>query len=62
MPDNDQDKTLIEEVSRSPKYAQLAPTLVSRVTREESKKYNNKQQIVRSARAPAPTDRRLPSD
>lgn len=50
MPDNDQDNTLIEEVSRSPKYAQLAPTLVSRVTREESKKYNNKQQIVRSAR------------
>ena len=50
MPENENDEQLTEQVSHSPKYAQLAGTLVSRVTKEEAKKHKNKQDIIRSAR------------
>ncbi len=50
MPEKETDLDLIDQVSRSAKYAQLADTLVSRVTKEEAQKYKNKQEIIRSAR------------
>jgi len=50
MPDKESDQDLIDEVSRSAKYAQLAGTLVSRVTSEEAKKYKSRQDIIQSAR------------
>jgi len=50
MPDKENDQELIEQVSRSQKYAQLASTLVSRVTKEEAKKHNSPQAIIQSAR------------
>lgn len=50
MPENEADQELIDQVSRSEKYAQLAGTLVSRITWEESKKHKSKQDIVQSAR------------
>ena len=50
MPENENDEQLTEQVSHSPKYAQLAGTLVSRVTKEEAIKHKNKQEIIRSAR------------
>ncbi len=50
MPEKKDDQHLVEQVSRSPKYAQLADTLVSRITAEEAKKHKNQQDIIRSAR------------
>ena len=50
MPEKNFDPELIDQVSRSAKYAQLADTLVARVTEEEAKKYKSKQDAVRSAR------------
>lgn len=50
MPQNNAEQELIDQVTRSDKYAQLAGTLVSRITKEESKKYKSKQDIVQSAR------------
>ena len=50
MPDKENDQELIEQVIRSQKYAQLASTLVSRVTKEEAKKHNSPQAIIQSAR------------
>ena len=50
MPENEEDQDLIDQVTHSAKYAQLAGTLVSRITREESKKYRSKQDIIQSAR------------
>lgn len=50
MPDIENERELIEQVSRSQKYAQLAGTLVSRVTKEEAKKHNSQQAIIQSAR------------
>lgn len=50
MPDKENDEDLIEQVSRSQKYAQLASTLVSRVTKEEAKKHKSQQDIIQSAR------------
>ncbi len=50
MPEKNFDPELIDQVSRSAKYAQLAGTLVARVTEEEAKKYKSKQDVVRSAR------------
>ncbi len=50
MPEKNDHQHLVEQVSRSPKYAQLADTLVSRITAEEAKKHKNKQEIIRSAR------------
>jgi 16S rRNA (guanine(1405)-N(7))-methyltransferase len=41
---------LVEQVGRSQKYAQLAGTLVSRITKEEAKKHKSQQEIIRSAR------------
>ena len=59
MPDKENDQELIEQVSRSQKYAQLASTLVARVTKEEAKKHNSQQDIIQSARSFAPIDRRI---
>ena len=50
MPEYNEDQELIDQVSRSDKYAQLAGTLVSRITKEESKKHKSKQDIIQSAR------------
>lgn len=50
MPENEADQELIDQVSRSEKYAQLAGTLVSRITWEESKKHKSKQDIIQAAR------------
>ena len=50
MPEIETDQDLIDQVSHSAKYAQLAGTLVSRVTKEEAKKYKSKQDIIRAAR------------
>ncbi len=50
MHEQETDQELIDQVSRSAKYAQLAGTLVSRVTEEEAKKYKSKQAIIQSAR------------
>lgn len=50
MPEKEEDQVLFDRVSRSPKYAQLAGTLVSRITAEEAKKHKNQQDIIRSAR------------
>jgi 16S rRNA (guanine(1405)-N(7))-methyltransferase len=50
MPEIENDQDLIDQVSHSAKYAQLAGTLISRVTKEEAKKYKNKQDIIQSAR------------
>lgn len=50
MPEIENNQDLIEQVSHPPKYAQLAGTLVARVTTEEAKKYKNKQAIIQSAR------------
>ena len=50
MPEAENDQDLIDQVSSSAKYAQLAGTLVSRVTSEEAKKYKSKQKIIQSAR------------
>ena len=50
MPEKETEEQLIEQVNYSPKYAQLAGTLVSRVTREEAKKFRSVQDIIRSSR------------
>lgn len=50
MPEKEEDQALIDQVSRSAKYAQLAGTLVSRITHEEAKKYKRKQDIIQSTR------------
>lgn len=50
MPEKNDHQHLVEQVSRSPKYAQLADTLVSRITAEEARKHKNQQDIIRSAR------------
>ena len=50
MPDKEYDQDLIEQVSRSQKYAQLAGTLVARVTKEAAKKHKSQQDIIQSAR------------
>lgn len=50
MPEAITDQDLIDQVRHSAKYAQLADTLVSRVTKEEAKKYKSKQDIIQSAR------------
>ena len=50
MPEKEDDQDLIDQVTHSAKYAQLAGTLVSRVAKEESKKHKNKQDIIQSAR------------
>jgi len=50
MPEKNDHQHLVRQVSRSPKYAQLADTLVSRITAEEARKHKNQQDIIRSAR------------
>jgi len=50
MTELETDQELIDQVSQPAKYAQLAGSLVSRVTKEEAKKYKNKQKIIQSAR------------
>lgn len=50
MPEIENDQNLIDQVSHSPKYAQLAGTLVSRIAREEARKYKSKQDIIQSSR------------
>ena len=50
MPEKEDDQDLIDQVTHSAKYAQLAGTLVARVTAEEAKKYKSKQAIIQSAR------------
>jgi len=50
MPEEKDDQHLVEQVSRSQKYAQLAGTLVSRITTDEATKHKSSKEIIRSAR------------
>lgn len=50
MPEFENDQDMIDQVSSSAKYSQLAGTLVARVTKEEAKKYKTKQDIIQSSR------------
>jgi len=50
MPEKKDDQHLVEQVSRSQKYAQLADTLVSRITADETTKHKSSKEIIRSAR------------
>ncbi len=50
MPEKNDHQHLVGQVSRSPKYAQLADTLVSRITADEATKHKSSKEIIRSVR------------